>query len=120
MSKNTILILILVVLLMSIISCGGSSTGVVTPDTQYQIATHRGVIYFIVVDAVFNSNRVGLENIGTSICSAEKICQVWYFNDWGTAIAASSAMDTAQPIAIYEINRNTGYKEMLVCTLGDC
>jgi hypothetical protein len=131
MLKNLALILFLGVILLSGSSCGGASTGysyTYSPTTvgtvalgdQYQIAKHRGVIYYIVVDYNLNSNKTTLERIGKNICGAENICQVWFFNDMSTAIAASSTADATQTIALYAINRNTGYEEMQVCTLGDC
>jgi hypothetical protein len=99
-----------------------TSTPLVTATqvVQYQIVAHRGVIYYIVIDPQYNSDRNTLGNVGLSICGTEAICQVWFFNDLATATTSSQVVDATLAIAIYGINTNTGYKEMRVCALGDC
>jgi len=95
---------------------GGTSTQV----AKYQTVAHRGDIYYVVVSNQYNSDKATLEGIGTQICGSETICYVWFFNDTSIAKAASETVDASQSIASFGFNRNTGYKEMLICALGDC
>jgi flagellar basal body-associated protein FliL/predicted RNA-binding Zn-ribbon protein involved in translation (DUF1610 family) len=91
-----------------------------TQEVQYQFVAHKGVIYYIITDKQYNSDRTTLEGIGKSICNSETVCQVWFFNDLVTATTSSKIVDATMAIATYAINRNTGFEQMLVCSLGNC
>jgi len=119
-------IVLCVIAVLALAACQSEKTPTSQPPQimqtvpDHQVLGTSGNTYFIW--AAKGTNAADLQIIAKSVCSANAICIVHFWNDRNLAAKSLPMTDTQlnYEVAQYNLNKNTGLDQLLTCNAGDC
>lgn len=88
----------------------------------YKVLGSQGILFFVVGAQELASDETGLRTIAAQVCRNMNVREVIYWVDESRA-GGSLPMTDAQvlaEVAVYNLNKATGYDEMVTCARDGC